>query len=216
LLVQKFFILAQGSAEIILWLLIATSVVSVGMIFERFFTLRSIHKDNNKFREHAEDLLKTQNLDDIERLSQGGDSLSSRALSYGLRHIKNHGADGVEEVFNSFQLIEKPRLEKNLTFLATVGSNAPFVGLLGTVLGIMKAFKDLSISAGSGNQAVMEGIAHALVATAIGLFVAIPAVVAYNYFQRLVKQSLQSIDVAREICTAYSKDKKRMFNGRKL
>lgn len=216
MLIQKFFILAQGSAEVILWLLLATSVVSVGMILERFFTLRGIHSKNTRFRDKAEDLLKTQNLDEMERLSQSGESLSARALSYGLRHIKNHGAEGVEEVFNSFRLIEKPRLEKNLTFLATVGSNAPFVGLLGTVLGIMKAFKDLAVSSGAGNQAVMEGIAHALVATAIGLFVAIPAVIAYNYFQGLVKQSLQSIDVARELCSAYSKDKKRMFNGRKL
>ena len=105
-------------------------------------------------------------------------------------------------------MIEKPKLEKNLNFLATVGSNAPFVGLLGTVLGIMKAFSDLAQSSGGGNDAVMAGIAHALVATAVGLFVAIPAVIGYNYFQKLVRQSLQSIDVARELCLAYAKTKK--------
>ena len=135
--------------------------------------------------------------------------MSSRALAMGIRHAKAQGSEGLAEVFNSFYLIEKPKLERNLTFLATVGSNAPFVGLLGTVLGIMKAFNDLAGASAGNNDVVMAGIAHALVATAVGLFVAIPAVIAYNYFQRLVRQSLQSIDVAREICVAYAKGMKR-------
>lgn len=209
MLIQKFFILSQGSAEIILWMLLITSVISIGMIIERFFTLRSIQKANRKFRDRAEELLRSNDLDGVEDLARGSDSMPAKALSYGIRHAKSQGADGLAEVFNSYHLIEKPRLEKNLTFLATVGSNAPFIGLLGTVLGIMKAFNDLAMSAGGNNQAVMAGIAHALVATAVGLFVAIPAVIAYNYFQKLVKQSLQSIDVSREMCVAYSKGIKR-------
>ena len=160
-----------------------------------------------EFRNRAQELLLSHNLEELEELSKNKDSLPGRALSYGLRHAKMDGEKGLAEVFNSFLMIEKPKLEKNLNFLATVGSNAPFVGLLGTVLGIMKAFADLSQNAG-GNEAVMAGIAHALVATAVGLFVAIPAVVGYNYFQKLVRQSLQSIDVAKELCLAYAKTKK--------
>ena len=208
MLVDKFFVLSQGSAEVLLWVLLLTSVLSVGMILERMLTLRNIFKKNMEFRERAEDLLQSQSLDEIEDLAKEKDSLPGRALSYGLRHAKAKGVEGLAEVFNSYLMIEKPKLEKNLNFLATVGSNAPFVGLLGTVLGIMKAFSDLAQSAGSGNEAVMAGIAHALVATAVGLFVAIPAVIGYNYFQKLVRQSLQSVDVARELCLAYAKTKK--------
>ncbi len=208
MLVDQFFILSQGSAEFLLWLLLITSILSIGMIIERFLTLRSINIKSKDFRRKAQDLLQSQTLNEIEDLSKNKDSLPEKALAYGLRHAKANGANGLAEVFNTFLMIEKPKLEKNLNFLATVGSNAPFVGLLGTVLGIMKAFSDLSQSSGAGNEAVMSGIAHALVATAVGLFVAIPAVIGYNYFQKLVRQSLQSIDVARELCLAYAKSKK--------
>lgn len=208
MLIDKFFVLSQGSAEILLWILLLTSILSIGMIIERFLTLSSVYRKNTEFRQKAQELLQSNSLGDIKKLTANNDSLSGRALSYGLRHIKSDGDQGLAELFNSFLMIEKPKLEKNLNFLATVGSNAPFVGLLGTVLGIMKAFSDLAANTGAGNEAVMAGIAHALVATAVGLFVAIPAVIGYNYFQKLVRQSLQSIDVARELCIAYAKSKK--------
>ena len=202
MLVNQFFTLSQMGAEILLWILLITSVLSVGMIIERFITLKKIHQKNMEFREQAGELLQSGSLNEIEDLAKTKDSLSGRALAYGLRHAKNQGSQGLAEVFNSYLMIEKPKLEKNLNFLATVGSNAPFLGLLGTVLGIMKAFSDLAQNTGGGNEVVMAGIAHALVATAVGLFVAIPAVIGYNYFQKLVRQSLQSIDVARELCLA--------------
>ncbi len=81
-------------------------------------------------------------------------------------------------------------LERNLTFLASVGSNAPFIGLFGTVLGIIRAFHDLVGNVGGGADVVMAGISEALVAPAGGIFVAIPAIVAYNAFQRRVEQLL--------------------------
>jgi biopolymer transport protein TolQ len=148
--------------------------------------------------------LQSNNLDDLNDLSKDRDSIEGRALSYGLRHAKEHGADGVGEVINSYALMEKPQLERSLNFLATVGNNAPFVGLLGTVFGIMKAFHDLGVSQ-SDPAAVMTGIADALAATAVGLFVAIPAVAAYNYFQKQVKTTLQGLDSIRDLCIAYAK-----------
>ncbi len=84
----------------------------------------------------------------------------------------------------------KLALEKRLGILATFGNNAPFIGLFGTVLGIIKAFHDLGTSTEFGVRVVMQGISEALVATAMGLFVAIPAVIAYNYFVRKVKTIL--------------------------
>jgi len=82
------------------------------------------------------------------------------------------------------------RLEARLGILATFGNNAPFIGLFGTVLGVIDAFHTLGSDASFGVEAVMGGISEALVATATGLFVAIPSVIAYNYFTRRIKTIL--------------------------
>jgi biopolymer transport protein ExbB len=87
-------------------------------------------------------------------------------------------------------------------YLATVGSNAPFVGLFGTVLGIMRAFHDLSLKSADAMEAVMAGIAEALVATAVGLFVAIPAVVLYNLFSRWVRGRMSRSDSLADLVVA--------------
>lgn len=207
MLTQKIFVIAQSGAEAVLWLLLVLSILSIGMILERFFSLGKIKSQSRKASERIKEALQSYNLKEIEEISKDRDSLEGRALSYGLRHMKESGPEGLEEIFNTFALLEKPALERYLNFLATVGSNAPFIGLLGTVLGIMKAFNDLSVAEAGNNQAVMSGIAEALVATAVGLLVAIPAVIAYNYFQKQVKQLLGSIESARELCLAYAKRK---------
>ncbi|ACO02964.1 MAG TPA: flagellar motor protein MotA [Persephonella sp.] len=97
----------------------------------------------------------------------------------------------IQENMLDYEPLElKLALEKRLGILATFGNNAPFIGLFGTVLGIIKAFHDLGTSTEFGVRVVMQGISEALVATAMGLFVAIPAVIAYNYFVRKVKTIL--------------------------
>ena len=98
--------------------------------------------------------------------------------------------EAAEKAMSGVATAEKLQMERGLSFLATVGSNAPFIGLLGTVLGIMKAFQDLALDTDEGSAAVMSGISEALVATAVGLLVAIPAVVLFNYFRGLVKARL--------------------------
>jgi biopolymer transport protein ExbB len=100
------------------------------------------------------------------------------------------GADSVEEVVAATVARERPQYERSLSILGTLGNNAPFIGLFGTVLGIIKAFHDLGAIAVRGNaiqQTVMTGISEALVATAVGLAVAIPAVVGFNAFNRWLK-----------------------------
>jgi len=90
-------------------------------------------------------------------------------------------------------------------FLGTVGSNAPFIGLFGTVLGIIKAFKDLASNTSEGSQAVLAGISEALVATAVGLLVAIPAVIAFNYFNKKVKGVLTNANALTHAILAHLK-----------
>lgn len=97
----------------------------------------------------------------------------------------------LEQLARDALLRSKLAWEKNLSILATIGNNAPFIGLFGTVLGIIKAFHDLSQqAAATGAQGVTSGISEALVATAVGILVAIPAVFAYNMFQRRVKNAV--------------------------
>ena len=204
MLTQKIFAAAQGGADSILYLLLATSIVSVAMIIERWWVLRSIRQNSLKVKRRMEEALQSNTLSDLEEIAKDRDTLEGRAVSYALRQVKDKSASGAEEIFNSFIVMQRPQLERFLSFLATVGSNGPFVGLLGTVLGIMKAFNDLGANAGDPSV-VMVGIAEALVATAVGLFVAIPAVIAYNYFQRQVKAILQSLEGVKELCIAYIK-----------
>jgi biopolymer transport protein ExbB len=96
----------------------------------------------------------------------------------------------------------KHDLERGLAFLGTLGNNAPFIGLFGTVLGIIKAFRDLAENSQAGAQAVMAGISEALVSTAIGLMVAIPAVIAFNFFQRQVRAHVTNADTLAHVILA--------------
>ncbi len=98
-----------------------------------------------------------------------------------------NGSEATDRAVRSYMTEQRPVMDRGLTVLATLGSNAPFIGLFGTVLGVIKAFGGLAESSAEGTQAVMASISFALVATAVGLFVAIPAVVAYNTFARQMK-----------------------------
>lgn len=204
---QKLFQVAEVGANVLLYLLVALSIISVAMIFERFFALRKYKVASEKVSDRLRDIIAENNLKELEELAKDRDSLEGRALSYGLRHMHQHGVEGLEEIFVSFLLNEKPFLDKNLNYLGTIASNAPYVGLLGTVLGIMKAFDDLAASAGK-NEAVLVGIAHALTATAIGLFVAIPAIVGFNIFQKQVRGIINNLDAVKELCVSYAKVRK--------
>ncbi len=201
---DKFFTIAQFGHEMTLWLLVGLSIFSLAFILERLFALRKVLSNSSRIRTRIRELMQTNALGELDELAKDRDSLEGRALSYGIRHVKERGNEGLEEIFTSYAQMEKPLLEKHLNFLATVGSNAPFIGLLGTVFGVMDAFKELAHTT-PDQPAVMLGISKALIATAIGLMVAIPAVVSYNYFQRQVKSIMGSLESVKDLCIAYAK-----------
>jgi biopolymer transport protein ExbB len=205
MLTEKIFAVAQFADQAVLIILLILSVISLGIILERFFVLRRRSSQSAQTLAKVKAALQSHSVEDVEGMSKDPETIEGRALGYALKHIKDSGSKGLEEAFNSFTLTEKPELERYLNVLATVGSNAPYIGLLGTVLGIMKAFNDLAITPEAGQQTVMAGISLALVSTACGLFVAIPAVVCYNYFQRKVRSVLQGVDAIKELCLAYAK-----------
>lgn len=204
---EKIFAVAHLVDQLVLWVLVILSVVSIGMILERFFVLKKIFSESQRVRARIKLALQSNSLEDVEDLAKDPNSVEGRAAGYALKHMKTAGSKGLEEIFNTFALNERPELEKSLSFLATIGSNAPYIGLFGTVLGIMKAFNDLATAPEAGQQTVMAGISMALVATAAGLFVAIPAVAFYNYYSRQVKTIFLNLESVKELCLAYAKKK---------
>jgi len=175
-----------SSAEWVLWLLASLSVVSIALMLERFlyFSTHRLPQSGELAR-----LLAAGELDKVRAAVADKKGMEAAVVREGLA-AQHLGADSVEEVIAATVARERPGYERYLSFLGTLGNNAPFVGLFGTVLGIIKAFHDLGQMNAKGaniQQTVMAGISEALVATAVGLAVAIPAVVAFNAFNRWLK-----------------------------
>ena len=188
-LVQTLLDLPIFESAWVLYLLILLSLASIAVMIERgvFYRSRAVDVDAIKA-----DLSKQLDRGDFEAAAamlKRHDALETNAVLAGLRAWEK-GADSVEDLVSGALGREKLRYEKRLGFLATLASNAPYVGLFGTVLGIIKSFRDLAANIAEASQAVMAGIAEALVATAVGLLVAIPAVIAYNAFKGRVKRSV--------------------------
>ena len=113
------------------------------------------------------------------------------------KELLDHASKGnlsLERHLDTEMSLEKRYLSKRVVILGTLGNNAPFIGLLGTVLGVIRAFHDLGASAGQGPEVVMQGISEALVATAVGILVALPCVAFFNFLQNRIKDTLVDAD----------------------
>ncbi len=192
-LTEKFLQFALVGAEWVLWLLVVLSVISVYVMLERALFFRNVAGADRLVRRPLLTALTDGEFDKARKLVASAKGVGARIVGEMLEHTER-GPAAVEASLNATRSEERLRLERNLSFLGTLGANAPFIGLFGTVLGIIRAFKDLADSGlkpgGESSTAVMAGISEALVATAVGLIVAIPAVVAYNIYQRRVKRTL--------------------------
>jgi biopolymer transport protein ExbB len=190
-LTSKLLNVTLSSAEWVLWLLIALSVISIGIMLERAFFFLTHRLPN---ADEIAALLARGDLSAAKARVAGREGMEATIVRDGIAAIEQ-GADSVDEVLEMTKARERPRYERFLSFLGTVGSNSPFVGLFGTVLGIIKAFHDLgqlNVKGAAIQQTVMRGISEALVATAVGLAVALPAVAAYNLFTRWLKGMMSS------------------------
>ncbi len=178
-----------GDAEWVLWLLAILSIISIAVMLERtiYFNMRGLPNSDDVLLKLAKGDLAT-----VKTLVATRQGMEASILREGLDWA-DRGPDSVQEVIDATMARERPRYERFLSILGTLGSNTPFIGLFGTVLGIIKAFKDLGLSSAKGAEVqstVMAGISEALVATAVGLAVAIPAVIGYNVLQRSVKNTV--------------------------
>ena len=193
-------------SEWVLWLLIVLSSLSVTVMIERFLYFWRNRTPIERFLSAFTERLSRDDLNGAGALADMTKGAEARLAKVALAHF-NQGDQVVEEMLASRKVSERMRFERYLMILGTMGNNAPFIGLFGTVLGIIKAFHDLAMAGGGSGSAtaVMTGISEALVATAIGLLVAIPAVIAYNYFMKKVKEFSANAETIEGILMAHLK-----------
>jgi biopolymer transport protein ExbB len=190
-------------SEWVLWVLVFASVLSVTVIIERAIYFWRNRTPIDRFIEAFTERLGRDDLNGAAALAEITKGAEARIAKVALAHF-HQGERVVEDMMVSRTVAERLRMERYLMILGTMGNNAPFIGLFGTVLGIIRAFHDLAASGGGsgGATAVMAGIAEALVATAMGLLVAIPAVIAYNYFSKKVKEFVANAETIERIILA--------------
>ncbi len=199
---------ARGGAEWILWVLVLLSFVSVGVFAERLIFYRKVAAQTEQIRQLIIKGLADGDIDGVVNGLASNDSMQARVVAYGLREAER-GPEAVLELCRGATGMEKLRYERGLTVLATVGSNAPFVGLFGTVMGVIMAFdqlRGLGDASADTSAAVMGAIAEALVATGVGLLVAIPAIVFYNVLKGRVKREVSSTSLLVETSVAYLRE----------
>jgi len=194
-------------ASWVLWLLVFLSVGIVAITVERAIFMLRDGTNRLALAKAVNGFLRSGDPSDLRSQLDRMRGYEARILAAGME-MTEKGPQAMERAMEGTAIAEKLRMERGLSYLATVGANAPFIGLFGTVLGIIQAFHDLSVDTSNASEAVMAGISEALVATAVGLMVAIPAVVLYNAFTRWIKnrvgrsESLADLVVARVVAEA--------------
>jgi biopolymer transport protein ExbB len=192
MLTQQLLAFTQLGADWVLWLLVALSVLSVAVAVERlwFFLAHRITQ-----QDRIAELLLAGDLAAARAVIGARPGLEADVVRAAVDHAAM-GPDAVAEVVAA--RVERSRLdyERRLTVLGTLGNNAPFLGLFGTVLGIIRAFQDISAAGAGGMDVVIAGVAEALVTTATGLAVAVPSVVLHNYFSRRVERFVDDMELA--------------------
>lgn len=178
-------LMLRAGSRWVLWLMLGLSLAAVAVIIERIWFFVQERPPREVLTAALRTLREQGPAAALARL-QGAPSMEAAVA----RACLVHAGDGIAAVEDHKAAVledERLRYERRIAFLGTLGNNAPFVGLFGTVLGIIRAFHDLSGASVQGTQAVMSGIAEALVATGIGLLVALPAVATYNLFVRMTE-----------------------------
>src|SRR5580692_11635891 len=183
----------------VLVLMLLLSIISLAIMLERAWLYWSLRDNIDDLMRDLGRLLRSGDLAGARRRLEESRSAEAAVVVAGLVE-SDRGVEAAQEAMEGASALQRLKLEKRLAFLGTLGNNAPFIGLLGTVIGIVAAFDELNESAGKVTAGLMAQVGEALVATAIGILVALPAIAAYNAFQRVIKTRLARADaLARDV-----------------
>jgi biopolymer transport protein ExbB len=199
---------AAHGAGWVMWLLVGLSVLVVAVAIERAIVLLLSRGDVGALRRNVASALGRGDLVAARGVVVASRSIEAQILAAGLAALPR-GTASVEERLASEAQLTRLALERRLAILGTIGSNAPFVGLLGTVIGIIRAFHALDASGGQVSTALTAEIGEALTATAVGLFVALPAVVLFNLFQRAISARISQAEALGREMLSFMKDERR-------
>lgn len=177
---------AMLGATWVMWLLVGLSIIGLAIVFDRIYYFFSTRDDLPKLRRALQERYAEGDLEGAKKLTEASNAESAKIVGE-MIDVFEMGPQSLEERLEGESAVTKGAMERNLAFLGTVGNNAPFVGLLGTVIGIIRAFHELDQSGGQVSSGLMAEVGEALVATAIGLLVALPAVAFFNLFSRMIK-----------------------------
>jgi biopolymer transport protein ExbB len=203
-------LMTNFGAAWVMYLMLGLSVISVTIMLERGWFYYSIRDDIPGLAQTLRDRLRDDDLGAALGLLEKSPSAEAAVVVAGLREA-DRGVSAADKAMRGAAALQKMKLERRLAFLGTLGNNAPFIGLFGTVIGVVQAFEALGkqgmntaqAASAAAPQAVMSSIAEALVATAVGLAVAIPAVAAYNFYQRHTRAVLGNTDALSNVLLAY-------------
>lgn len=196
-----FNVLLKLGSEWVLWILMILSVVSLGIIGARWTWIRKQDLHGRNFWHAVTKLMTSNTTNSREALVTESKIYPCAEARLIARVLGPEASKSEREKLADIVIIEeRAAFDRYIGFLGTLGANAPFIGLFGTVLGIIKAFNDLGAgSDAQGVQGVSVGISEALVATAVGLFVAIPAVIAFNMFNRKIRSVFARMESLKEL-----------------
>jgi biopolymer transport protein ExbB/TolQ len=182
-LMQKLVYVSQIASQSVLYILLGLSVISIGVIIERWWFFRRRRDDIEQLSSVLRKALGEGDLEAARRALKASPSVEAEILTETLDWYAE-GPEAVEQILVKATRVRRKKFEAGLLFLGTLGNNAPFIGLFGTVLGIVTAFRELGNNSMGAMGNVMSGIAEALISTAVGILVALPAVIFYNVFQK--------------------------------
>jgi biopolymer transport protein ExbB/TolQ len=186
-IVERLLAVAQVGSAWVLYFLLGLSVLSIGAMVERWLYFRRHKDDIDALRTRLTTSLRAGDPGATDKLLAASPAVEAQVIRRALE-LRAGGPAAVGDALDSELGAARKQLERGLNFLGTLGNNAPFIGLFGTVLGVIEAFRQLGDGANKAAMGnVMSGIAEALVATGVGLFVALPAVVAYNVAQKRIE-----------------------------
>jgi biopolymer transport protein ExbB/TolQ len=217
MIIERLMKLALLGSEWVLYLLLFLSVLSFATMIERAVFFLRRRGDAERLRAQINRFLVEGRVAELDESLAGNRSFESRVVRVALKWL-GKGPEALVDAVDSELGQIRTELERGTNLLGTLGNNAPFVGLFGTVLGVIIAFHALGDSGGNPNQmgGVMAGIAEALVATGVGLFVALPAVVAYNIIQKKIGDIENDSNALVRLITAYAKSDAKLVRTARL